>query len=40
MLTDAMSGVWYEDDSQLYRETWERAGIEKGGRIEIEIAAL
>jgi Holliday junction resolvase RusA-like endonuclease len=40
MLTDAMSGVWYEDDSQLYRETWERAGIAKGGRIEIEIAAL
>lgn len=30
LLTDAMKGIWYDDDQQLWRETWERSTT--GGR--------
>ena len=38
MLGDALSGIVYEDDSQVYRETYERAGIDKSNpRVELTI---
>lgn len=41
MLGDAMSGIVYEDDSQVHRETWELAGIDRGNaRIEITVTPL
>ncbi len=40
MLTDAFTGVWYADDVQLWRETWERGGVASPGFIEITIAAF
>ncbi len=33
LLTDAMKGIWYVDDQQLWRETWERCGVLPGGRL-------
>lgn len=38
LLTDAMKGIWYVDDAQLWRETWERCGIERGGRLRVTLA--
>lgn len=41
LLTDAMSGICYDDDAQLYREVWERVGIDKANpRVEITIKPL
>lgn len=40
-LTDAMSGICYDDDAQIWRETWERAGIDRENpRIEITVEPL
>lgn len=40
LITDALSGLCYEDDSQLVAETWERAGYDKvNPRIEINLEA-
>jgi Holliday junction resolvase RusA-like endonuclease len=40
LITDAMSGICYADDSQLRSETWERAGFTKDeARIEITLEA-
>lgn len=38
LLTDAMKGIWYVDDEQLWRETWERCGIERGGCLRVTLA--
>lgn len=41
LLTDAMSGICYDDDSQLVREVWEKAAIDRDSpRIEITIAPV
>lgn len=41
LLTDAMSSICYDDDSQLEDERWIRAGIDKlNPRIEISVAAI
>ena len=38
LITDALSGLVYADDSQLVRETWERAGFDKERpRVEITL---
>jgi Holliday junction resolvase RusA-like endonuclease len=38
LITDALSGVVYADDSQLVSETWERAGFDKQSpRIEVTL---
>ena len=38
LITDALSGVVYADDSQLVSETWERAGFDRDRpRIEVTI---
>lgn len=29
LITDALSGIVYDDDAQLVREVWERAGYDK-----------
>lgn len=40
MITDAMSGICYRDDSQLASETWQRVGVSKDNpRIEITLEA-
>ncbi len=41
MLGDAMSGIVYEDDSQVHRETYERSGIDRENpRVVITITPL
>lgn len=41
LLTDALTGIAYSDDSQLVRETWERAGIDRESpRVELEIVEV
>jgi Holliday junction resolvase RusA-like endonuclease len=41
LLTDAMSGICYDDDAQLESETWAKAGIDrKAPRIELTISEL
>jgi len=41
MLGDAMSGIVYEDDSQVHRETYERTGIDRANpRVVITITPL
>lgn len=41
MLGDAMSGIVFEDDSQIHRETYERSGIDRENpRVELTISAL
>lgn len=38
LITDALSGIAYTDDSQLARETWERAGIDRDNpRVDLTI---
>jgi len=38
LITDALTGVVYSDDSQLVSETWERAGFDKDyPRIEVTL---
>jgi Holliday junction resolvase RusA-like endonuclease len=40
LITDALTGVVYADDSQLVSETWERAGFDKvSPRIEVTLRA-
>ena len=37
-LTDALAAVCYADDAQLWREVWERAGVDRGNpRVEVVI---
>lgn len=37
-LTDALTAVCYADDAQLWREVWERAGVDRGNpRVEVLI---
>ena len=37
-LTDALTAVCYADDAQLWREVWERAGVDRGNpRVEVVI---
>ncbi|MBK7716826.1 MAG: RusA family crossover junction endodeoxyribonuclease [Gemmatimonadetes bacterium] len=37
-LTDALAAVCYADDAQLWREVWERAGVDRGNpRVEVLI---
>lgn len=39
LLTDAMSGICYDDDAQLESETWQKAGIDRvNPRIEITLS--
>jgi Holliday junction resolvase RusA-like endonuclease len=41
MIGDAMSGICYDDDAQVWKETWERAGVDKENpRIEITVKPL
>lgn len=41
LLTDALTGIAYADDAQLWRETWERAGVDpKNPRVELVIVAI
>lgn len=41
MLGDALTGVAVEDDSQIHRETWERAGLDRTNpRVVIELSEL
>lgn len=40
LITDAMTGTVYADDSELVSETWERAGYDKTDpRIEVRLEA-
>lgn len=40
-LTDCLSGIAYVDDSDVWSETWERAGIDRENpRVELHIAPL
>ena len=40
-LTDALTAVCYADDAQLWREVWERAGVDRGNpRVEVVIRAF
>jgi Holliday junction resolvase RusA-like endonuclease len=39
LITDAMSGICYDDDAQLVCETWERAGLDRDNpRIELALS--
>lgn len=41
LITDCLSGIAYDDDSQLISETWERKGIDREQpRIEITLEAV
>lgn len=41
LITDALSGIAYGDDSQIASETWDRAGYDKENpRIEITITQI
>lgn len=41
MVTDALTGIAYVDDSLVHREVWERAGIDRSNpRIELTITPL
>lgn len=38
LITDALTGIAYSDDSQLHSETWDFAGIDRQNpRIEVEV---
>lgn len=41
LIEDAMTGVVYQDDVQICRSTWERAGVDRRDpRVEIRVVAL
>lgn len=41
LIEDALDGIAYHDDSQIHRETWERAGVCKHDpRVEIEVTPI
>ncbi len=41
LLTDAFSGIAYADDSQVWRETWDRCGVDRANpRIELTVEPL
>lgn len=41
LIEDAMAGVVYQDDAQICRSMWERAGVDRRDpRVEIRVAAL
>jgi Holliday junction resolvase RusA-like endonuclease len=41
LITDALTGIAYTDDSLVHREVWERAGIDRANpRIELTIRPL
>lgn len=41
LITDALTGIAYTDDSLVHREVWERAGIDRTNpRIELTITPL
>jgi Holliday junction resolvase RusA-like endonuclease len=41
LITDALTGIAYTDDSLVHREVWERAGIDRANpRIELTIRLL
>lgn len=41
MLGDACSGIVFEDDSQIHRETYERSGIDKvNPRVELTVRPI
>lgn len=41
LITDALTGIAYTDDSLVHREVWERAGIDrKNPRVELTITPL
>lgn len=41
LIEDAMAGVVYQDDAQICRSMWERAGVDRRDpRVEIRVTAL
>lgn len=41
LITDALTGIAYTDDSLVHREVWERAGIDRTNpRIELTISPI
>lgn len=41
LVEDAMSGVVYDDDSRIHRQTWERAGVDRNNpRVEIVVRPM
>jgi Holliday junction resolvase RusA-like endonuclease len=41
LITDALTGIAYTDDSLVHREVWERAGIDRTNpRIEVTVTPL
>lgn len=39
LVTDALSGIAYDDDAQLWREVWERGGVDRDRpRVEITLS--
>ena len=41
LVEDALTGVVYDDDSRIHRQTWERAGVDRDNpRVEITVAPI
>jgi Holliday junction resolvase RusA-like endonuclease len=41
LITDALTGIAYADDAQVWREVWERGGVDKANpRIELTVRPL